>query len=96
MTYFQRSVVALGVVLLSTIALSAQAPQQTQAQREALERYFNQKLKNLQVFPKDIPRPKLIPIMDSFGQALGVQCSYCHVGPPGACNPTPDGETKTV
>ena len=39
--------------------------------------------KNLQVLPKDIPRPELTAIMQGFNAALGVQCAYCHqfVGP---------------
>ena len=38
---------------------------------------------NLQVLPKDIPRPQLLQTMQAFTQALGVQCSHCHqfVGP---------------
>jgi hypothetical protein len=38
---------------------------------------------NLQVLPKDIPRPQLLQTMQAFNQALGVQCSHCHqfVGP---------------
>src|SRR6266851_7068491 len=39
---------------------------------------------NLQVYPKDTPRPELITTMQGFVQALGVQasggCGYCHVG----------------
>ena len=33
---------------------------------------------NLQVLPKDIPRPQLLQTMQAFNQALGVQCSHCH------------------
>jgi hypothetical protein len=33
---------------------------------------------NLQVLPKDIPRPELTAIMRGFTQALGVRCEYCH------------------
>jgi hypothetical protein len=36
--------------------------------------------KNLQVFPKDIPRPELIANMKFFSQSLGVRCTFCHVG----------------
>ena len=38
---------------------------------------------NLQVMPKDIPRPQLLQTMQAFNQALGVQCSHCHqfIGP---------------
>jgi hypothetical protein len=35
--------------------------------------------RNLQVLPADIPQPRLLTIMRGWGQALGVQCSYCHV-----------------
>jgi Photosynthetic reaction centre cytochrome C subunit/Tetratricopeptide repeat len=39
---------------------------------------------NLQVYPKDIPRPQLVTTMQGFVAALGVQqqggCGYCHVG----------------
>jgi tetratricopeptide (TPR) repeat protein len=41
-------------------------------------------LTNLQVYPKDIPRPQLITTMQGFVAALGVQqsggCGYCHAG----------------
>lgn len=39
---------------------------------------------NLQVYPKDTPRPQIVATMQGFVAALGVQssggCSYCHVG----------------
>ena len=39
---------------------------------------------NLQVYPKDTPRPEIVATMQGFVQALGVQaaggCGYCHVG----------------
>jgi hypothetical protein len=35
--------------------------------------------RNLQVLPADIPQARLLTIMRHWGQALGVQCSYCHV-----------------
>lgn len=37
---------------------------------------------NLQVFPKDMTRQELQPIMQGFTKALGVQCTHCHVGGP--------------
>jgi photosynthetic reaction center cytochrome c subunit/tetratricopeptide repeat protein len=41
-------------------------------------------LTNLQVYPKDIPRPQLITTMQGFVAALGVQqsggCGFCHAG----------------
>ncbi len=39
--------------------------------------------KNLQVFPKDIPRADLIANMKFFAQSLGVRCTHCHVGTEG-------------
>lgn len=35
--------------------------------------------KNLQVLPKNISKADLDKTMDSFKEALGVKCSYCHV-----------------
>jgi tetratricopeptide (TPR) repeat protein len=35
--------------------------------------------KNLQVLPKDTPRDQVLQTMQAFTQALGVQCTYCHV-----------------
>lgn len=35
--------------------------------------------RNLQVLPADIPQERLMLIMRHWSQALGVQCSYCHV-----------------
>jgi hypothetical protein len=35
---------------------------------------------NLQVLPKDTPRPVLIQRMREFSFALGVRCQHCHVG----------------
>ena len=34
---------------------------------------------NLQVYPKDTPRPEVIATMQAFTQSLGVACNYCHV-----------------
>lgn len=39
-----------------------------------------EKTENLQVFPKDIPVRALVDTMRSFTAALGVRCTYCHVG----------------
>ncbi|PWT82623.1 MAG: hypothetical protein C5B57_08385 [Blastocatellia bacterium] len=38
--------------------------------------------KNLQVLPKDTPPADVLALMQQFTQALGVQCSYCHVQAP--------------
>ena len=42
-----------------------------------------EKPKNIQVLSKDITGAKLSPIMRGFSRALGVRCSYCHVGEEG-------------
>jgi tetratricopeptide (TPR) repeat protein len=34
---------------------------------------------NLQIIPKDTPRPQLLQQMQAIANALGVQCTYCHV-----------------
>jgi hypothetical protein len=39
---------------------------------------------NLQVFPKDMTRQQLIPIMQQWNMALGVGCDHCHVPQVGA------------
>ncbi len=66
--------VTLGAVTLAASAAVAQpaAPQQPPP------------LTNLQLYPKDTPRPQLVATMQGFVQALGVQsaggCGYCHAG----------------
>ena len=35
---------------------------------------------NLQLYPKDTPRAEIIATMRGFALALGVQCTYCHMG----------------
>src|SRR5262245_17719462 len=42
-----------------------------------------EKPKNLKVLPKDLTGEKLRPIMFGFTRALGVRCTYCHVGEEG-------------
>src|SRR5262245_1477920 len=39
--------------------------------------------KNLKVLPKNTPPKKLRAVMTGFTRALGVRCSYCHVGEEG-------------
>lgn len=41
------------------------------------------KAKNLQVLPPDMPREQLFGVMKKFSQALGVRCTFCHVGKEG-------------
>ncbi|HSS18830.1 MAG TPA: c-type cytochrome [Pyrinomonadaceae bacterium] len=42
-----------------------------------------EKPQNLQVLNKDWPGSRLRPVMTGFTRALGVRCSYCHVGKEG-------------
>jgi hypothetical protein len=39
-----------------------------------------EKTKNLKVLPPDIPMRALIDTMAGFTRALGVRCTYCHIG----------------
>lgn len=43
-----------------------------------------QEYTNLQVLPPDISREQLTQVMRGFTSALGLRCSSCHVGEPGA------------
>jgi len=38
------------------------------------------RLKNLRVLPKDIPPAELVNLMGDITRALGVRCTFCHVG----------------
>ncbi|HET9270320.1 MAG TPA: c-type cytochrome [Vicinamibacterales bacterium] len=66
--------VATGLVMTAT--LGAQAPPAGQGRAGGAPA---PPPANLQVLPKDIPRPQLLQTMQAFSQALGVQCSHCHV-----------------
>jgi photosynthetic reaction center cytochrome c subunit/tetratricopeptide repeat protein len=68
------AVVAVSSLILCASAVRAQQPAAQQPPP----------MTNLQVYPKDIPRPQLVATMQGFVQALGVQsqggCGYCHAG----------------
>jgi len=64
----------LPLLLVVVVSASARAQQ---------GQFPPQKLENLKVFPKDIPVRTLIDTMQSFTRALGVRCTYCHVGEEG-------------
>jgi tetratricopeptide (TPR) repeat protein len=42
-----------------------------------------ERAENLQVLPKDFPPERLSAVMRGFTRALGVRCSFCHVGEEG-------------
>lgn len=60
----RRFGLAASVMLVAAAALNAQQPAP----------------KNLQVLPKDMPRPDVVRLMRSFAMGLGVRCQHCHVG----------------
>src|SRR5438128_11769196 len=83
----------LGVmVFVASITLAQQPTPEGSGQRGAPP----EPPKNLQVFPKDIPREELLARMRNISGALGVQCGYCHIFE-GAGNPANDfaSDTKT-
>lgn len=47
------------------------------------EWHWPSKGQNYKVFPKDFPAKKLSAVMRGFTRALGVRCTYCHVGEEG-------------
>jgi tetratricopeptide (TPR) repeat protein len=63
--------VLLSMALLAPAAVSAQ------------EWSWPERAENLEVLPKDTPPEKLRAVMRGFTRALGVRCSYCHVGEEG-------------
>ena len=46
----------------------------------AQEWSWPERSENLQVLPEDFPAQRLSAVMRGFTRALGVRCSYCHVG----------------
>jgi len=70
-------VVALGTLGLTASLVFAQAPAGQRAGGPGGQ--APPPMTNLQVFPKDTPRPQVLQTMQAFTQALGVECSYCHV-----------------
>src|SRR5262245_45889943 len=64
-----RATFVLVSLLISPAAFAE--PQQAPAQA-----------KNLQVLPKDTPPQDVLALMQQISQALGVQCTFCHVQAP--------------
>jgi hypothetical protein len=77
----RKTGIAFGVVLFAAAVASAQppAPAAPAGQRGGGAGGQGAPMTNLQIFPKDTPRPQVIQTMQAFTQALGVQCAYCHV-----------------
>jgi len=64
--------IALGLVSIASLA-AAQAP------AAGAQAAPPPAMTNLQIIPKDTPRPQVLATMQAFTQSLGVQCNYCHV-----------------
>jgi tetratricopeptide (TPR) repeat protein len=67
---------SVGLVLAAASIAGAQQPPAGGGQRGGGQAA---PMTNLQIIPKDTPRPQVIQTMQAFTQALGVQCAYCHV-----------------
>jgi len=83
MKRFSMSVTLVGVLLVS-IVVSVQA----QGGRGGGPQVPTPK--NLQFFPKDMTGQQILPIMQNFNAALGVNCTYCHNSEPPVDNPKND------
>src|SRR6187431_2138432 len=59
---------------------TAQTPPPQQMPAPGTPRWQPPDPTNLQVLPKDIPKPQLIQMMRGFTMGLGVRCEHCHVG----------------
>src|SRR5215208_7802897 len=70
-----RSGLAFGLVAVSVSLASAQTPTTTTGGGQAPP----PPMTNLQIIPKDTPRPQVIATMQQISASLGVQCNYCHV-----------------
>ena len=64
------------LIMLAAVGLAA-LPESARAQWPIT------KLKNVQVLPADISVGALVDTMKAFTRALGVRCTYCHVGKEG-------------
>lgn len=63
------------VLILGCTTWNSGTPAQPPANAASAQSQF----KNLQVFPRDIPRDQLIASMRVFTRSLGVRCDHCHV-----------------
>jgi hypothetical protein len=74
-------IMAVGAMLGCAPFASAQPPQQPPAGGPPAQGRGGPPppMTNLQVLPKDMPRPEVITRMQGFRQGLGVECAYCHI-----------------
>jgi hypothetical protein len=78
MTRLHQTVLTLAAVVLTGSIAAAQTPPGPPG-RQGRGGPPQPEPTNLQVFPKDTTRARIVPIMMSWTQALGVRCDYCHV-----------------
>ncbi|MGZ8377403.1 MAG: c-type cytochrome [Gemmatirosa sp.] len=76
----RRSVVSTLALLALATAAGAQPPQGPPAGGPPAQ---EQRPKNLKVLPADMPMRAVRDTMTAFTRALGVRCTYCHVGTEG-------------
>ncbi len=74
-----KKILPLALILGCTTLQSGTTPQTTPAAATAPASSTASQFKNLQVFPRDIPRDDLIAAMRVFTRSLGVKCNHCHL-----------------
>lgn len=72
-----KKILPLVLILGCTTMQSGSTPQAASSAPAAAQ--TQSQFKNLQVFPRDIPREELIGSMRVFTRSLGVRCDTCHV-----------------
>jgi hypothetical protein len=65
MFHHKKIAVVIGIFALTVVGMAATRPPEEGP-------------KNLKVLPKHITHEELVKIMDSWKEALGVKCSFCH------------------
>lgn len=75
---FNRMYLVSSVVLSSSLVLGLTIGTEAQGSWQ-----WPEHPKNLQVLPDDMTGQRLRPVMIGFTRALGVRCSFCHVGKEG-------------
>jgi len=70
-------------VVAPVLALSALSALSLLFATAAAAQWPPERLKNVKVLPSDIPIRALVDTMAGFTRALGVRCTYCHVGQEG-------------
>jgi hypothetical protein len=69
----------VGLVLGTLLVSASLASAQTSATTAGAQPPAPAPMTNLQIIPKDTPRPQVVATMQSISAALGVQCNFCHV-----------------